>query len=94
MRSLWLVVALLLLAGCAQSAQEVKSEEYIGESVTVSGTVEQSVKIGDFSGYVLRDESGSVRVSSDSLPAEGERVRVSGTLMRDSLFGYYIAADG
>ncbi len=85
------LAALLLLAACTQSIAEVKKEENIGEKVSVAGTVKDTVKIGSISGYTLKDEAGdSIRVSSKSLPEEGTSVTVSGTLMKDTLFGWYI----
>lgn len=87
-----LVIALALLIGCStQSISEVKSEDNVGKKVMVSGTVKESIKLGELSGYVLEDDSGDkIKVSSDSLPAEGEDITVSGTLIRDTIFGYYI----
>lgn len=87
------IVALLLLASCTQSIAEVKKEENIGETVRVKGTVEGTLKIGSISGFTIKDEAGeSIRVSSKSLPEEGKSLTVSGTLMKDSLFGWYIKA--
>ena len=57
----WLMLSLILLAGC-QSIAEIKSEEYVGEEVTVRGVVEDSIKIGDLSGYTLASEGESIRV--------------------------------
>lgn len=65
--------------------------EYKGKQVTVHGTVTNTVKIGQLSGYTLVDEEGhGIRVSSQSLPAEGKEVTITGTFVMDSLFGYYI----
>ncbi|MBD3389599.1 hypothetical protein GF415_01440, partial [Candidatus Micrarchaeota archaeon] len=62
--------------------------EYTGKEITVHGTVENTVKLGSLSGYTLTDEDGnSIRVSSESLPAEGKEITVSGVFMKDSLFG-------
>ena len=85
------MLCLLVLAGCSQSISEVKSEEYIGKQVSVRGTVESTLKIGTLSGYVIRDEEGNtISVSSDNLPEEGKTKTAKGTLMRDTIFGYYI----
>ncbi|MFP4403382.1 MAG: hypothetical protein ACLFPJ_03465 [Candidatus Woesearchaeota archaeon] len=81
----------VLLAGCAtQNIEDIKSEEYIGERVSVRGIVEGSVDIGDFSGYLIVDDDEKIGVVSDDIPDEGEEVLVRGTLMRDTIFGYYI----
>jgi hypothetical protein len=54
--------------------------------------VKNSVKIGSLSGFTLEDETGSISVRSDELPKEGVKVTVSGVLMKDTIFGYYIQA--
>lgn len=86
-----LLVIALLFSGCMTTPiGDVTIEDNIGKSVTVSGTVDNTVKIGDLSGYTLKDDTGTIRISSESLPQEGTKKTVSGTLMKDSLFGYYI----
>mgnify|MGYP006279606555 CR=1 FL=1 len=84
-----------ILVGCslmAQDIEEVKNESYIGEKIIVSGVVKESVKIGDLSGYILEDETGTIAVSSSDLPKEGEEVTVRGTL-RKNIVMYYIETD-
>lgn len=76
-----------------QTISQIKSEQNIGKSVTISGEVKNVFKIGELSGYFLEDESDRIRVSSESLPTEGETKKVRGVLMRDSLLGYYIKVD-
>ena len=73
-----------------QKISDIKTEENVGKKVIVRGEVGTVIKIGELSGYILEDESGSIAVSSDKLPVEGERRTVSGTLMKDTIFGYYI----
>ncbi len=70
-------------------------EAFDGQTITVSGIAEDTVKIGELSGYSLRDPITDERiaVSSDTLPREGETVRVTGVWVRDSLFGYYLKAE-
>jgi len=87
----------LLLFGCAGiGTTPIKDlndapQKYVGEKVTVSGTVEDTVKLGSLSGYTLVDEEGnSLRVSSASLPEEERQITVSGVFLKDSLFGYYL----
>jgi len=99
MKHVLLIISLALLFGCAMMATkigDIKSnpDNYLGKEVTVSGTVTDSIKIGGISGYAIEDATGSIKVSSESLPAEGSTVTVSGTLVKDSLFGYYIQAKG
>ncbi|MBI5227856.1 hypothetical protein HY988_04685 [Candidatus Micrarchaeota archaeon] len=91
------VLALVLLFGCAifsTKIGEINSdpEKYLGKEITVSGTVTNSLKVGKLSGYVIEDSTGSIKVSSESLPAPGSNVTISGTLVHDSFFGYYILA--
>ena len=65
--------------------------DYEGKEVTVHGTVQNTIKIGQLSGYTLVDEEGhGIRVSSKALPAEGTEITITGIFVRDSLFGYYI----
>ena len=89
-----LFTVLVLLSGCSQSIEEVKQDKYVGEIVSVSGTVEGSIKIGDLSAYTLTDSNGdSIGVASDALPAEGDQVTAKGTLMKAPILGYYIDVD-
>ncbi|MBI2572293.1 hypothetical protein HYV86_00370 [Candidatus Woesearchaeota archaeon] len=86
------LLVLVFLVGCTvQSIDEIKTEENVGKTFVLKGTVHDSFKIGELSGYTLKDEQGgSIAVGSKSLPAEGEIVTVKGVLIRDSLFGYYL----
>jgi hypothetical protein len=86
-----LVLALILLAGCVpKSIAEVKNEQYVGKTVIVRGTVGVSIKIGTLSGYTVSDSTDNIGVKSSTLPVEGSEITVKGTLMKDSIFGYYI----
>ncbi|NYZ60602.1 hypothetical protein H0O01_02795 [Candidatus Micrarchaeota archaeon] len=88
---------LLVLFGCIGTTPlkdlEQKPADFMGKKITVSGTVEDTVRIGSISGYTLTDGTYSIKVSSQSLPAEGKQITVTGTWMRDSLFGYYLLAE-
>lgn len=86
------VIAIVFLYNqfSVQTVEDVKKEDNIGKSVTVNGEVKTVIKIGQLSGYTLEDETGTIAVSSDDLPQEGEMITVRGTLIRDTLFGYYI----
>lgn len=86
-----LLVATLLISGCAQSVAEVKTQENIGEEVRVKGTVDQTLKIGSISGYTLLGEDGErIAVKSDEIPQEGEEITVRGVLQEEILIGYVI----
>ncbi len=87
-----LALALVLASGCAKDISRVKSQEYVGEDVTIKGSVEKTLKLGPVSGFTLKDETGMIAVKSEALPAEGSKVKVKGTLMKDTLLGYYIHA--
>ena len=85
-----LIIFLLFLTACAQSISEVKDPQHVSKKVTVSGTVKTSFKLGSISGYILEDKTGSISVSSEELPKEGTQKRVTGILIKDTIFGYYV----
>ncbi|MGM5487758.1 MAG: hypothetical protein ACQESG_02305 [Nanobdellota archaeon] len=94
MRIVLIAITALMLVGCAQTVEEVKSEENIGKEVAVKGQVLHSVKIGDLSGYILEDENNdTIGVASDSLPTEGDTVKARGVLRKNVIFGYYIETE-
>lgn len=87
------IVVLALLAYTlvhAENITDVKKEENVGKTVKVRGEVQNVIKIGSISGYTLEDDTGSIAVSSQDLPGEGDKVTVKGTLIKDTIFGYYI----
>lgn len=88
-----LVAASLFLVGCTQKVSEIKDESHIGKTVTVSGMVTKSFKLGSISGYVLSDKTGEIGISASRLPAEGDAVTVTGVLIKDTIFGFYIKAE-
>lgn len=83
---------LLFLAGCSfDDIGEIKDDEYIGETVIVSGTVKDSIKLGKLSGFTLEDDEGNtIGVASESLPREGEEIVIEGTLKQELVIGYFI----
>ncbi|MFP4424584.1 MAG: hypothetical protein ACLFP2_05150 [Candidatus Woesearchaeota archaeon] len=91
-RKLLLLAFLLTILGCTyQTIDEIKDKDNIGENVAVRGEVLHSVKIGDMSGYVIKDKNNdTIEVTSDDLPDEGETIVARGTLERNMIFGYYI----
>ena len=84
---------MVFLSGCtSMKISEVRNEKNVGNRVTVTGIVESSAKFGSISGYTLKDDSGKIYVSSSDLPEEGLKKTVTGTVMKDTLLGYYIKA--
>lgn len=86
-----LVIALFLF-GCVagQSIKDLKTEQNIGKTVAVSGTVANVVSISGLSYYILDDTTDTIPVSAKNLPAKGDKVTATGTLIKDTLIGYYI----
>lgn len=86
-----LLFAVIFLFGCvATTIKDVKNPDFVGKKVTVSGTVQNTIKLGTLSGYTIKDETDTIAVSSESLPIEGTNISVSGILIKDTLLGYYI----
>ncbi|MEM0158422.1 MAG: hypothetical protein QXV22_03905 [Thermoplasmataceae archaeon] len=62
------------------SAAPIKNLK-VGQPAYIYGTVQERLSIGNFSGFRLNDSSGSVFVEwNGTLPANGEKVLVHGTL--------------
>lgn len=85
-----LVLAIFVFISMPKTIEDVKTEENVGKIVKVRGEVKNVLKIGSLSGYLIEDETGGIAVSSDVLPSEGKVITVRGTLIKDTLFGYYI----
>lgn len=89
-----LFIALLFLTACSvKTIADIKNTDNVGKKVTVHGTVDSSFKIGSLSGYNVKDDTDKIGVSAETLPKEGTTITVTGTLMKDTIFGYYIKAD-
>ncbi|MGM5482726.1 MAG: hypothetical protein ACQESF_04655 [Nanobdellota archaeon] len=90
-----LIVVMTVTSGCTTTIaiEDVKNQDNVGKTVSVYGTVKNTINIGELSGYTIEDETDTISVSSESLPEEGTKIRVTGTLVKDTLFGYYIKAD-
>jgi hypothetical protein len=95
-----LVFTMLLVNGCMGDIpiEEIRENpnQYMGQEITVSGTVDRTTKIFDFIGFTLQDDTEEnsifVKLSAGSvLPAEDSRVRVKGTI-QESVLGHYIYA--
>jgi outer membrane biogenesis lipoprotein LolB len=87
------ILAALLLTGCTTSVEDAKTEEKVGDTVTLVGTAKSPTKIGPLSGYVLEGQTGTIPVATEDLPEHNQKVRVSGTVMRDTILGYYLKAE-
>jgi hypothetical protein len=88
-----LLLVVLLIAGCTKPISEVKNDKYIDKDVTVKGTVQGTIKLGSLSGYNLKDDTGEIFISSETLPKEGAKESASGILKKLPLIGtYYIDA--
>lgn len=86
-----LFTTILITSGCVtHKIDDIKNSDYVGRKVTVSGTVQNTIKLGPLSGFTIKDDTDTIGVSSDSLPAEGSEIRVTGTLVKDTILGYYI----
>jgi hypothetical protein len=88
-----ILFAVLLLAGCSAKISEIKKDDFVGKTVTVSGEVKNTVKLGVLSGYTIADKTGEISIFAKELPKEGKTVTASGVLMKDLIIGYYIKAD-
>ncbi|MBW2983383.1 hypothetical protein KY327_03695 [Candidatus Woesearchaeota archaeon] len=86
------LMAALLLTGCTTSVEDAKTQEKVGDTVTLQGEARSPTKIGSLSGYVLEGETGTIPVATGDLPEEGEQVTVRGTIVRDTILGYYLQA--
>ncbi|MFP4645429.1 MAG: hypothetical protein ACLFNB_02175 [Candidatus Woesearchaeota archaeon] len=86
-------VSLFLLTGCTSSVTEIKTDENLNKTVRAGGVVQDSIKIGDLSGYTIEDDTGSIAVASEELPEEGDEIVVKGTLRKGLVIGYYIEAE-
>ncbi|MCX8194328.1 MAG: hypothetical protein N3G19_03145 [Candidatus Pacearchaeota archaeon] len=86
-----LITLAIFVSGCGAVSIEALNEEpekYMGKELTVSGTVEDTVKIGALSGFRLRESEHTIAVSSKTLSEEGKRITVKGTLMKDDRLSY------
>lgn len=93
-----LIISSIFISGCGSmtvSELNANKEKYLGKEVSVIGIVGNTMKIGSLSGYSLIDEKTeeTIAVRSKSLPEEGKKITVKGTLMKDLIF-YYILVNG
>ncbi|MDD3174992.1 MAG: hypothetical protein PHU51_00785 [Candidatus Nanoarchaeia archaeon] len=80
----------LFLTGCGiDKISDIKSAEYVDQTVTVKGTVENTIKLGELSGFSLSDGEDMIFISSTNLPSEGSTQKVKG-ILRKNLLGYYV----
>jgi hypothetical protein len=89
-----LMFIVIFISGCtASTIKDVKNPDYVGKTITVYGIVQNTIKIGAISGYTIKDATDTIGVSSESLPKEGNEIRVTGILIKDTVLGYYIKAE-
>jgi len=97
MKKIMLIILLcmtILCAGCSQTIKEIKTTENIGKTVSVNGEVIKSIKILKLSGYILQDENNdTISIATTELPIKGEIITAKGTLIKDTIFGYYIKTE-
>lgn len=91
---IFLIMLSLFISGCGiltVSELNENKEKYLGEEISVTGIVTNTMKIGSLSGYTLKDEKteDTIAVRSNNLPEEGKKITIKGTLMKDLVF-YYI----
>lgn len=91
---IFLIMFSLFISGCGiltVSELNENKEKYLGEEISVTGIVTNTMKIGSLSGYTLKDEKteDTIAVRSNNLPEEGKKITIKGTLMKDLVF-YYI----
>ena len=91
----FLIIGLVIAttACSVKTIADVKKTENVGKTVTVQGNVQTTLKIGTLSGYRLKDATDSIVVSAQNLPKENTTITVTGVLMQDTIFGYYIKAN-
>lgn len=73
-----------------QTIVNIINPAYIGSIVSIEGTVIGTIQIGILSGFTISDGTETIKVSSKSLPQEGDKLKVSGRLIKDFFYGYYI----
>jgi hypothetical protein len=93
MKWLFAFLIIFLLIGCTAKIADIKKPEMVGKSVTVYGMAKNTLKIGTISGFQLDDGNTTILVSTEELPKDDSNVTVSGIVIKDSLFGYYIKAE-
>ena len=87
---------LILLYGCASvTVGDINSDpdKYMGKKVVVTGKVVAPIQLGQLSGFTLKDDSGSIMVSSDMVPMADAEVAVKGTLVKGLFTQQYIFAE-
>ncbi len=96
MKKAILLALLLLASGCTavRSISEIKDDEFVGEMVSIKGTVMDRLVLGGFSGYTIKDANNdTIFVYSESLPKEGESITIKGNLTKNILIGYYLVSE-
>ncbi|MBU0461314.1 MAG: hypothetical protein KJ574_01875 [Nanoarchaeota archaeon] len=88
-----LVMALITVAGCGTKIADIKENtgDYLGKEIAITGKAVQTVKLGELSGFTLKQDDESITVMSQEIPKEGDTVTVKGSVSK-GLIGTYIQA--
>ena len=86
---------MIILAGCSfrpvSDISEIKKDENLGKSFTVSGITDSPFTMKDFSGYKIIDKKGqSIRIIAKKRMKKGKQATVTGTLKKNTLYGHYL----
>lgn len=89
------VLCLVLLTGCTTSVKDINDspEDYISESVKITGKAIAPIKFGSLEGFTLQGDDASILVHSGRLPEHGDSVTVVGDVKKGKLIGTYVDAD-
>ncbi|MGM5479883.1 MAG: hypothetical protein ACQESC_00315 [Nanobdellota archaeon] len=86
---LLLLAVMVFLTACTTPIEDIKTEESVGETVTIKGTVQEGIELGSFSGYMLKGETDSIFVAQSEIPEKGSTTKVKGTIEQIPLIGTY-----
>ncbi len=84
---------LLIFSACTGTMDiaDVKSDDMLGNNVTVKGIVSDLVVIGSFTGYKIIDSNGDeIIVLGGNTPEKGKNAKIKGMVKKAPILGYYI----
>jgi len=93
--TLVLAIIVLVITGCTTAVKNINDnpENYIGQSVKITGKAVAPIKFGSLEGFTLQGDDASILVYSKRLPKHGDSVTVSGKVKKGALIGTYVEAD-